>query len=106
MIKDQRRHRYIWFQVRSFGNGFLPTETEFLQELRKQGRLLYHKELKEMGCWLIRFQTTSGVIKCHYRETEALKTLLRSLHTLGSRPVEVTPTKTSGTIRGVTRTRR
>ena len=86
------------------GSGSLPTEAEFLQELRKQSRLVFHKELKDLGCWLIRFQATSGVIKCHYQETETMKALLRSLHSIGSSTVEITPEKTSGTIRGVTRT--
>ena len=103
IVKDHRRKRYIRFHIKPLESNSLPTEAEFLQELRKQGRLLFHKELKDLGCWLIRFQTTSGIIKCHYQETETMKALLHSLHSIGSSIVEITPESTSGTIRGVIR---
>jgi RNase P/RNase MRP subunit POP5 len=83
------------------GNNGLPTEGEFLLELRKQSRLLFEKELKDMGCWLVRFQRASGIIKCSFREKETVILLLRSLKSIGSNQVEIITERTSGTIRGV-----
>ncbi|HVQ00692.1 MAG TPA: Rpp14/Pop5 family protein [Candidatus Thermoplasmatota archaeon] len=102
MVKGQRRYRYIRFQIKPLGKSPLPTEAEFLQELREQARHLAHSELRDLGCWLVRFQSTFGIIKCHYQATETLKILLSSLHTIKFSTVEITPERTSGTIRGVT----
>ena len=102
IVKDRRRHRYISFQIKPLENSGLPTEHEFLQELRRQSRHLFEKELNDMGLWLIRFQKTSGIIKCNYQEKEIVIRLLRSLKSIGSFNVEVTTQRTSGTIRRLT----
>lgn len=84
----------------------LPTQSDVVQELRRQTKQLFSKDYKEMGLWLVRFNGTMGIVKCNYQEKEHTIELLQSLRYIGSRKVTVTTQVTSGTIRTLTHRKR
>jgi len=102
MIKENRRLRYIAFLVKTTGLRTHLTNTEVIEELRKRCTILFQKEWKQMGLWLIRFNGTEGIIRCHYREKDNMIHLLNSMKEIGMKKVEVTTLSTSGTIHGLT----
>jgi RNase P/RNase MRP subunit POP5 len=60
---------------------------------------LFSKSLKDLGVWVIQFDGTDGIIKCHYREKEHLIQILISLKNIGQTAVKVTTSSTAGTIK-------
>lgn len=101
-MKGTRRHRYIFFKVSyDQAHGFA-SQKELLQALRQCAYEQFLKNIKELGLWIVRFDGTTGILKCQYQETENVKQLLKSLKNLGTKPVVVTTHATSGTIHGLT----
>jgi RNase P/RNase MRP subunit POP5 len=84
------------------GNNHPLTETELIQALRQQTTDLFSKAAKELGLWVVKFDGTTGIIKCNYQEKEHTIQLLQSLKKIGSKSVTFTTYATSGTIRGIT----
>ena len=104
--KDIRRHRYISFRVTLEGNNNIITDIELIQALRQQTYDLFSKTTKELGLWVVRFDGTTGIIKCNHKEKEHIIQLLHSLKKIGSKSVFFTTYATSGTIRGITNKKR
>ena len=102
IVKGTGRHRYISFRVSLVGNNHPLTETELIQALRQQTHDLFSKAAKELGLWVVKFDGTTGIIKCNYQEKEHTIQLLQSLKKIGSKSVTFTTYATSGTIRGIT----
>ncbi len=100
-MKGTRRHRYIDFHVDSKEQNFSFTNSELLQVLRQQTFELFSKNLKDMRLWVVQFDGTQGILKCHYTEKEHVIQLLLSIKKIGTKPVTVTTCSTSGTIRGL-----
>jgi RNase P/RNase MRP subunit POP5 len=69
--------------------------------LRKQAFDLFSKDAKELGLWVVRFDGTTGIVKCRYREKDRTIQLLQTLKKIGSKSVTFTTYATSGTIRGI-----
>jgi RNase P/RNase MRP subunit POP5 len=69
--------------------------------LRKQAYDLFSKDAKELGLWVVRFDGTTGIVKCRYREKDRTIQLLQTLKKIGSKSVTFTTYATSGTIRGI-----
>lgn len=102
IVKGTRRHRYIFFKVTYDTAHAFASQKELLQALRQSTFELFLKNTKELGLWIVRFDGTTGILKCHYRETENVKQLLRSIKNIGTKPVIITTHATSGTIHGLT----
>lgn len=103
IIKATRRQRYIAFIVRAKDTLKEMDDTEFIREIRIKCQRVLQKDWKEVGLWLIIFNGTEGIIRCHAKEKEHTMLLLRSLDRIGTVNVEVTPVKTSGTLKGLHR---
>lgn len=101
-MKGTRRHRYIFFKVTYDQAHTFASQRELLNALRQSTFERFLKDTKELGLWIVRFDGTTGILKCHYRETENVKQLLQSMKSIGTKPVSITTHATSGTIHGLT----
>ncbi len=101
-MKGTRRHRYIFFKVTYDQAHAFASQKELLQALRQNTYERFLKNTKDLGLWIVRFDGTTGIIKCHYRETENVKQLLLAMKSIGTKPVSITTHATSGTIHGLT----
>jgi RNase P/RNase MRP subunit POP5 len=101
IIKGTRRHRYISFRVTTLGNSQPLTDTELIQALRQQINELLSKTAKELGLWVVKFNGTTGIIRCNHKEKDHMIQLLQSLKKIGLKSVTVTTYATSGTIHGL-----
>jgi RNase P/RNase MRP subunit POP5 len=102
IVKGIKRHRYISFHVSYEKKYSLLTKTELIQALRKHTSIIFSKNTKELGFWIVRFDGTNGILKCNYQEKEHGTQLLQSLKTIGAKSVTITTLVTSGTIHGLT----
>lgn len=102
IVKGTRRHRYIGFHVSYEKKDSLLTKTDLIQALRKHTSILFLKNTKELGFWIVQFDGMDGILKCNYQEKEHGMQLLQSLKTIGTKPVNITTQITSGTIHGLT----
>jgi RNase P/RNase MRP subunit POP5 len=100
-MKDTRRHRYITFHVDQDDQNLTITNSQFIQELRQHAFEIFSKSVKDLRLWVIQFDGTSGILKCHYTEKENVIQLLVSIKKIGTKPVSITTCSTSGTIRGL-----
>jgi RNase P/RNase MRP subunit POP5 len=100
-VKGTRRHRYISFQITYKDETEQVTQQAFIGALRRSASERFSNNMQELGLWVIRFDGTTGILKCHYRQTERSKTLLHSLTTIGSTAVTITTHETSGTIKAL-----
>jgi len=100
-VKGTRRHRYIDFHIESKEQNFNITNSELLQGIRQQTFELFSKNLKDLRLWVVQFDGTQGILKCHYTEKEHVIQLLLSIKKIGTKPVTITTRSTSGTIRGL-----
>lgn len=99
IIKGNRRQRYIAFIVKKFGKNL--DRSILLDEIRNTCHQLLNKDFKEMGIRLIRFNDSTGIIKCNHLEKENTILMLKSIKKLGTKKVEIEPIGTSGTIRSL-----
>jgi len=100
-MKDTRRHRYIAFHVDQNDQNLTITNSQLIQELRQHATELFSKNVKDLRLWVVQFDGTSGILKCHYTEKEHVIQLLLSIKKIGTKPVTITTCSTSGTIRGL-----
>lgn len=101
ILKGTRRHRYIDFHVEYDDQNLMITNSGLIQALRQQSFELFSKNLKDLRLWVVQFDGRQGILKCHYREKEHVIQLLLSLKKIGTKPVTITTSSTSGTIRGL-----
>lgn len=99
IIKGNRRQRYIAFIVKKFGKNL--DKSLILNEIRNKCNQMLNKDFKEMGIRLIRFNDSTGIIKCNHLEKENTILILKSIKKLGTKNVEIVPIATSGTIRSL-----
>ncbi len=104
-MKGTRRHRYIAFHVDQNDQNFTMTNSQLLQELRHHATELFSKSLKDLRLWVVQFDGTDGIVKCHYTEKEHVIQLLLSIKKIGQKSVMITTRSTSGTIRGLSETK-
>ena len=98
-MKGTRRYRYIAFHVEYKDTRCGVSTSQLIQDLRLQATTLFSKSLKDLGVWVIQFDGTDGIIKCHYREKEHLIQMLISLKSIGHSAVTITTSSTAGTIK-------
>jgi RNase P/RNase MRP subunit POP5 len=101
-VKGTRRQRYISFQIIYENTGPAITQSELIQTLRQRSYEGFSKTTKELGLWVIQFNGTTGILKCHHREKENMIQFLKSLQNIGKKQVTITTHATSGTIQGLT----
>jgi len=101
MVKGTRRFRYILFSVTYPEHGQRATFAEFIRTLQPRTEDFVSTNTKERGAWVVHFDGTTGILKCHYQEKDHAIDLLRSLKTIGATPVAITTIATSGTIQGL-----
>jgi RNase P/RNase MRP subunit POP5 len=100
-MKGTRRHRYIAFHVDQNDQNLTITNSQLIQELRQHATELFSKSVKDLRLWVVQFDGTQGILKCHYTEKEHVIQLLLSIKKIGTKPVTITTHSTSGTIRGL-----
>jgi RNase P/RNase MRP subunit POP5 len=74
-----------------------------IHELQHATNAQLAKKTFDLGLWVVRFDGTTGIIKCLHKETEQVKQLLLSLSSIGGKHVMVTTLATSGTIHGLSK---
>ncbi len=99
IAKGNRRQRYIAFIVKNLDNNL--NKSLILNEIQKKCNQMFKKDLKETEIRLIRFNNSTGIIKCNHLEKENTILILKSIKKLGTKNVEVVPIATSGTIRSL-----
>ncbi|HWR64069.1 MAG TPA: Rpp14/Pop5 family protein [Candidatus Thermoplasmatota archaeon] len=100
-MRGTRRHRYIDFHVDYSDLNTDGTHSELLQALRTHALALFSKNLKDLRLWVVQFDGTQGILKCHYTEKDHVIQLLLSIKKIGTKPVMISTRSTSGTIRGL-----
>ncbi|MFA5101939.1 MAG: Rpp14/Pop5 family protein [Candidatus Thermoplasmatota archaeon] len=103
IVKGVRRHRYIALNVICEQPHPLLTKADFIQALRRHALELFSRTTQDLGLWVVQFDGTQGIVKCHYTEKDHVRHLVQSLQTIGFTPVRITTRSTSGTIRGLTK---
>ena len=98
MVKGNVRHRYIGFVVKPSNKKVHIVKPEMIRAIRKQCKLVFKKDCREMGIRLIRFDGTNGILKCNHVEKEHTIELLQSIHLVRYHEVKVSTIATSGTI--------
>lgn len=104
IVKGNRRHRYIGFIVKDLETS--NNRSAMLKEIQRQCKNLFNKDYKEMGIQLVRFDGTTGIIKCNHVEKKNTILLLNSIKKIASREVEIRTIATSGTIRSLVKKRK
>jgi len=102
-VKGTRRHRYIAFHVEQEEWISCSSNAQLIHALRQQAAELFSKTLKDLGLWVIQFNGTDGIVKCHYIEKDHVIQLLLSIKKIGDVSVNVTTEMTSGTIQGLSK---
>jgi len=75
------------------------TNDEIIFELRKQCKLLFNKDYRELGIYLIRFNKDMGIVRCKHTQKENTINLLRSIKSISSNKLDIETLGTSGTIK-------
>ena len=101
IVKGERRHRYIGFHITFFEQNQVLTKSGLIHAIRQHTQVLFSKDPKELGLWLVQFNGTTGIIKCRSQEKEHTIALLQSLENIEGKSVTVTTRSTSGTIHGL-----
>lgn len=65
--------------------------------------ILYKRTCREMGIFLVRFDGTTGIIKCNHIEKDNTINLLKKIRTIGLNNIEIETLGTSGSIKSLIR---
>ena len=72
-----------------------------IREIREKSKIIFNKDYRELGLYLIRFNGTQGILKCNHVEKDNAINLLRSIKQITSKDVEINTLGTSGTIKSL-----
>ena len=72
-----------------------------IREIREKSKIIFNKDYKELGFYLVRFNGTQGILKCNHVEKDNAIHLLRSIKQITSKDVEINTLGTSGTIKSL-----
>lgn len=100
IVKEGRRRRYIGFTLSSKEN---IEKNDLIFELQKKCSIMYNKNYKEMGIFLVRFNDGEGIIRCKHIEKENTIKLLNSIDKVTKYKVNIETLGTSGTIKTLIR---
>jgi len=100
IIKEGRRRRYIGFAVKS-SNENIFTKTQVIDEIRKECTILFEKDCKDLGIYVIRYNDAKGIVRCKHTEKENTIKLLKSIKSINQKKVAVETLGTSGTIKSL-----
>ena len=98
IIKDGRRRRYIGFNVLTNDNHIFDKK-DLIEVVRRQSMVLFDRNFKEMGLFIVRFNGIKGIIRCRHTEKENTIKLMKSIEIIGTRKVKIDTIATSGTIK-------
>jgi len=99
LVRGQNRQRYIGFIINNLEKN--PKKSVMFNEIRRKCKQMFNKDTKEMGIKIIRFNQSTGIVKCNRNEKENLILLLKSIKKLDQKSVDILPVATSGTIRSL-----
>lgn len=99
IVKGNIRQRYIGFVVKTLDKNL--NKSEILREIQRQCKYIFNKDCKEMGIRLIRFDGTTGILKCNHLEKENAIILLQSIKKMQMKKAKIVTFATSGTIRSL-----
>jgi RNase P/RNase MRP subunit POP5 len=97
IIKEGRRKRYIGFTIKQKDNIF--DKNEIINEIRNQCTILFDKNYRDLGLYLVRFNGEQGILRCKHTEKQNAIQLLNSMKKVSSKNVEIETLGTSGTIK-------
>lgn len=100
IIKDGRRSRYIGFNVSTSDNHTF-NKKDIIEVVRKQSMVLFDRNFKEMGLFIVRFNGIKGIIRCRHTEKENTIKLMKNIEIIGTRKVKIDTIATSGTIKAL-----
>lgn len=99
IVKEGRRKRYIGFHISNDANIF--EKTDIINNVRKQCKHLFNREIKDLGIYVIRFNGKHGIVRCKHTEKDNTIKLLTSIKSISSEDVEIETLGTSGTIKSL-----
>jgi len=99
IVNETRRHRYIYFVVKSSNKKFNIEKSEINNEIKLQCRNLFNKNYENMGIRLISFNGKEGIVKCIHTEKENTIKLLNSIKKISLNKIDIKTIGTSGTIK-------
>ena len=99
IVNETRRHRYIYFVVKSPNKQLNIEKSEINNVIRLQCKYLFNKNCENMGIRLINFNGKKGIVKCNHTEKENTIKLLNSIKNISLNEVDTKTISTSGTIK-------
>ena len=103
IIKDNNRHRYIGFVIKSSKENPQFKKADIINGVRTQCNHLFNKGFSDMGLYVVRFNGEKGIVKCNHVEKENTIKLLNSIEKISSYKVNIQTVGTSGTIKSLLR---
>lgn len=102
VVKEGRRRRYIGFRIKLQKDKTINLEKkDIVDEIKKQSILLFDKNCRELGIYLIRFNGEKGIVKCNHTQKDNTIQLLKSINKICLQPVKIETLGTSGTIKAL-----
>jgi RNase P/RNase MRP subunit POP5 len=98
---ENKRKRYICFQVKTINKNKQFSKEDINQELKSQCFHLFNTNCYKKGIRLIRFEDNTGIVKCMHTDKEDTIKLLNSIKNISSDKVNVETFGTSGTIKAL-----
>ena len=103
ITKENIRHRYICFNVKSMKGNIEISREDIIKELKNKCSSLFNTNCYSKGIRLIRFDGKNGIVKCKHTEKENTIKLLNSISNISAKKVKVETFGTSGTIKALIR---
>jgi len=72
---------------------------EIITEIRKQCNILFKKDIRELGIYLIKLNKDMGIVRCKHTQKDNTIKLLNSIKSISSNKLGIQTLGTSGTIK-------
>jgi len=100
VIKQGRRRRYIGFKIINKKNNVF-SKRDMINAIRYKSIKDHGFESKEMKIFLVRFNGTSGIVRCSHIKKDETINFLKSIDEINNKNVKIETLGTSCTIKSL-----
>jgi len=97
IVKDGNRKRYIGFFISEKDI----RKKELIEEIKNKSLLLFGKDARSKGFFLLKIEDNYGILRCKHTEKENAIKMLNSIDKIGFEKVKINTIGTSGTIKSL-----